>query len=183
MTAPASITPDNFEAATAATLTPSQAASKIRAERKGIRVVRSDGEVRIRLVEPEELKGLGVKPEPIPLEELVDKHYRVKLIGSKDGDEKVVVLRPLNLKGMAALERLKKLGRLNDLNDADSILALLTILMNQHRSAEKAYTEDEVGRMVDVDELGTIGSIVGELIRPLFAAALEVEAATTAKTE
>lgn len=133
---------------------------------KGTAYTTPSGERRIRIAD--------IRPKP------KDDVYEVSLadillggatIETADAEQEVRI-KPINLKGLAALTRM--FG--NDLKgmsglpcDYDQTVKILTILVNQDLPAEQEIGEDTVARMITVDIIQQVDNIVRELISPLFA--------------
>lgn len=136
---------------------------------KGEAYTTPSGERRIRLVD---LKKLNKREEDV---------YEVKLsdiiLGGvifEGEDDKEVRISPLNMKGMAALEKIVS-GDLSTLAtqsiDLEMTIKIATVLINQDRSIDEHVSEDEVGRMMTPDVMSIVNEVIGEMVRPLFAPA------------
>lgn len=137
---------------------------------KGVAYTTSSGERRIKLVD---LKTMADKRKKE--EELYEVRLGDIILGGatfEGRDEQEIRIAPLNMKGMAALER--TMG--NDLDAlstgkiaCETTIKLATALINQDRSVETELTEDEVGRAMPIELMPIVNQLVEEMLNPLFA--------------
>lgn len=113
-------------------------------------------------------------PAPVTLADIVTRSVELPLNANADTPIRV---RPINLKGMANIER--EFGSF-DAIDAHlastatptlSTLKLITILVNQDRAEHEELSFEAVGRMIDGTRLPLIRSVLEAMTRPLRVAA------------
>ena len=135
---------------------------------KGTAYTTDTGERRIRLVD---LKKINKYQE--------EDVYSVKLsdiilggVTFEGEDGKEVRLCPINMKGMAMLERLMD-GNLKALAGGDmdltTTISIATILVNQDLPLSEHVTDDEIGRMMIPQIMEVVNNLIAEMVRPLFA--------------
>lgn len=99
-----------------------------------------------------------------------------------------VRVRPINLKGLASIER--RFGSFDKIEEqlqntatpTADVVALITILVNQDRSEHEELTEETVGRMIDGSRVPFLRKLIEEMTRPLPVAAPAAAPAAPATT-
>jgi len=135
---------------------------------KGKAYTTSSGEKRIRIADIQNARSKSEDTYECTLGDI--------LLGSaaidNEDPNKVIRVKPINLKGLAALTAMYG----NDLRalsgaatDFHQTIRIVTILVNQDRPEAEHLTEDEVGRTLDMSIAPLVNELVTDLISPLFA--------------
>lgn len=135
-----------------------------------------------------------VADEPVRLPRLTVSQLRAKFYGKPGGekvakfslhdllfgeqilegidDDATVVLKPVNFKGLAALER--KYGGVANIpasshlaSSPTELIEVLTILVNQDLPADKEKSVEEVGRILSGDKAELVAKAIGAALNPL----------------
>lgn len=129
----------------------------------------SDFESLPRLTAGELRKKFARKDDKAIRLSLADILFGEQVITGDDGAE--VVVKPVNFKGLSLMER--EYGDLISLPSEDEfrrspkkLVRLLTILVNQDLDADKEKTDDEVGKIVDSENMNDVIRIVMAAVRP-----------------
>lgn len=128
----------------------------------------ASGEKRIRLVDIRKAKENREQVYEVSLADIL-------LTGTtiEGPDDRIIRLKPINLKGLAALTKAygNDLKTLANNNDIETVIRIATILANQDQPEDAHYTEDEIAQLLNIEILPIINELIMDLINPLFAPA------------